>query len=125
MGKNSTYTILVVDDEETNLNLVGTILQKKKHNVQYALSVKEALQKIDKENFDMIFSDLMMPHIDGIDFFKELRKNDIQTPFVIMTAFDDPEKIQEAILLGIEEYIYKPIEREEIFSILERRLAST
>ena len=106
--------ILVVDDEVILRKGIVTFLKNQSYEIEEALNGKEALQKLGKEEFDLIISDVQMPELNGIELLKELRNRNIVIPFIIITAF---AKVEDAVLcmkLGANDYLTKPINLEEL-----------
>jgi len=81
---------------------------------------KDALQKVMEQSFDIVFTDIVMPGMDGIATFKALRKLKPDLPIVIMTGFAVEDKIAEAMSLGAMDYLYKPFDIWEIIAILKK-----
>jgi len=115
-----TYKVLVVDDEQVIRNLFARILTAKGHQVISVDNGKDALQKVMEQSFDIVFTDIVMPGIDGTATFKALRKLKPDLPIVIMTGFAVEDKIEEAMSLGAVDYLYKPFDISEITLILKR-----
>jgi len=115
-----TYKIFVIDDEQVIRNLFARILTVKGHEVMSVDNGKDALQKVMEQSFDIVFTDMVMPGMDGIVTFKALRKLKPNLPIVIMTGFAVEDKIKEAMKLGAVDYLYKPFDISDIISILKR-----
>ncbi len=107
--------ILIVDDDDTIRNGIQTFLIKNKHYVQSFNNAVKALEfLIRKENFDLIITDIMMPIMNGIEFLKELKKNSIQAPVILITAYASVEDAVKAMKIGAEDYLTKPLNLEEL-----------
>jgi DNA-binding NtrC family response regulator len=109
--------LVVDDDEQLRLALLST-LKHLSHECVLAQNAKEALTFLKKESFDLILSDLKMPKTDGIELLKQVKQNNINTPFVIMTAFGTIETAVLAIKLGAFDFIVKPFSKETIEKII-------
>ncbi len=107
------YKVLVVDDEEPVKRLIVTLLSQKGHQCIAAGSGLEALEKIEKNKFDAVVADIVMPEMDGLTLTRELSKHDQSPPVMIMTGHADEYSAEDAIALGAREFINKP------FSIAE------
>ena len=107
---------LVVEDEEDIRNLLVEQLLDKGCEVRKADNGDVALQRVSEEIPDIIFVDIVMPVMDGIDFLLALRKeSNGDTPKVIFcTTENDAEHITRAITAGANEYIMKPFDRDII-----------
>jgi signal transduction histidine kinase/CheY-like chemotaxis protein len=117
--------ILVVEDSPTNQVLIKSLLERSGLHVTIAEDGNEALQKVLTQQFDLIFMDMMMPHMNGYEAAKELRKEGIKTPVIAVTANvmkGDDKKCLEA---GCDDYLAKPIDRRELFKMLEKYLSPT
>lgn len=110
--------ILVVDDDEQLRIALFSTLKYLHHDCTLAQNAKEALNILKNTQFDLILSDLKMPKIDGIELLKEVKSNNIDTPFVIMTAFGTIEIAVESIKLGALDFIIKPFNKETIEKII-------
>jgi len=114
--------ILIVDDKKENLYLLETLLKGSGYQVVSASNGKEALEKLHSEGFDMIISDILMPVMDGFQLCKEVKgdKKLSKIPFVFYTAtYTDKNDEEFALSLGVEKYIIKPTEPDELLKILE------
>ena len=102
--------ILIVDDEEDILELVGYNLARKGYRTVYATSGEDALKKSRSENPDLIVLDLMLPGIDGLEVMKALKKDsDTENiPTVMLTAKGEEADIVKGLELGADDYITKP-----------------
>jgi two-component system alkaline phosphatase synthesis response regulator PhoP len=102
--------ILVVDDEEDILELISYNLVKDGYQVMTAASGEAALAKARQEQPDLILLDLMLPGMDGLDVYRELRKKDEtnQIPIIMVTAKTEDTDIITGLELGSDDYITKP-----------------
>jgi putative two-component system response regulator len=109
-------TILVVDDEEKNLRLMGAILKHYGYCLETAQDGREALNKAKEILPDLIFLDIMMPGMDGYETCKELRKDPATRfiPVVMVTALDDQESRNKGLEAGATEFLTKPVDKAEL-----------
>ncbi|WP_125606264.1 response regulator transcription factor [Lapidilactobacillus bayanensis] len=108
--------ILVVDDEAAIRQLITYNLQKAGYEVDEAADGQTALDKATTGSFDFIILDLMLPELDGLDVTKRLRKQDITTPILILTAkHDEADKII-GLELGADDYMTKPFSPRELLA---------
>lgn len=124
MASYKTAKVLLVDDNSINLYIIGKILEECNIAADYAYNGKSCIKKVENKKYDLIFMDHMMPDMDGIETFKILHENpDFNTPVVVLTANDgdEYEKIYKEI--GFAAYLYKPVNNEIIYSILEKFLS--
>jgi signal transduction histidine kinase len=109
--------ILVVDDTEDNLDFLEFALKRKPVQMLRSMSGADCLMQAEKENPDVILLDIQMPEMDGYETFKRLRANPktAKIPVVFLTAQrKDPESIEKGLALGVDEYLTKPIDVEEL-----------
>jgi len=115
--------ILTVEDDVTVLRLYQTVLTQAGHTVVPAQSGQEALKQITGGKFDLIFLDLKLPDIQGMDLLAKIRHAQQWTPVVIVTANPTVESSIEAIKSGaVLEYIIKPFRSEELLICIQRTL---
>ena len=121
--------ILVVDDLETNRDLLARQLVNDGHTVSYADGGLQALAMADREPFDVILLDLMMPDLNGFEVLARL-KADGRTqniPVIMISAYDEQEKAIQCLEIGAEDYLYKPVNvvllRARINASIERKHA--
>lgn len=108
------YKILLVDDEPDFLSVIRMRLSKAGYDVVCAHHGKDALDKIKIRHPDIIIADVMMPVMDGVDLYQELKNNEVtrDIPVIIMTVKDKLEKSFRAV--GIENFVAKPFEIEDL-----------
>ena len=109
----STYTILVVDDEELIRNLVVTFLSRLGHLCFTAIDGVDALNKMKEKRIDVVITDIKMPNMDGITLNSEISKQYPECPIMVMTAFDEEYSAGTAISVGAREFIKKPFSLDE------------
>ena len=114
--------ILIVDDEKVQRDTLSIYLNKKGYNVQSAASGKEALDAIVSSTIDIIITDQKMPEMSGLDLAGHVKKKHPNISVVIITAFGSIEDAVDAMKNGVEDYITKPINLEEIDIILNKIL---
>jgi DNA-binding NarL/FixJ family response regulator len=90
------------------------------YEIDSAFSVAEALEKISKQEIDVIICDIHMPVIDGLQFLKALREQNNNIPFIVFTITQDKEKALRAFNLGANGFVGKSGDPEVIFSTLKR-----
>jgi PAS domain S-box-containing protein len=112
--------ILVVDDSPDTQALVKILLSKVGAEVDTAVNGIEGVQKASRESYDVILMDAQMPLKDGNDATKELRENGYRNPIVAFTAHAMIEEKMKALNAGSSDYLSKPVNSEELLSILEK-----
>ena len=114
--------ILVVDDEEHMLKLFEKILAKEGHEVWTAINGTEAIGILEEETFDLMFSDLVMPVVGGIDLLKEVKIRYPDIPFVVITAYGTIGSAVEAMKSGAFDYLTKPFHKDDILLVVRKAL---
>lgn len=117
--------VLVIDDTEVNLRIFEALIAPYKVDVQCAASGKEALEKMKKDTYRIVFLDHMMPEMDGIETLKELRKINAyyeEVPVIALTGNYSPTARAEYISLGFTDYLDKPIIIDCLDEILHKYL---
>jgi len=114
--------ILVVDDDEVMLRLVSQILQDEGYQISSFSDPKEALDKIKKDDFDLVVADIKMPEIDGIELIKRAHRLCPNLGALFMTGYASVKTAQEAVKEGAYDYILKPFDLEEIKGAVEKAL---
>ncbi len=114
--------ILVVDDEEHMLKLFEKILTKQGHKVRTAISGTEAISLLEKNDFDLIFSDLLMPDLGGMGLLKEVKAGYSDIPFIVITAYGTIESAVEAMKAGAFDYLTKPFHKDDILLVAGKAL---
>ena len=112
----SKYTVLAVDDVPLNLILVEKILQRYNFKVKKANGGQEALDMIAAEKPSLVLLDLMMPNVDGYTVAQRIRQNDTtkDIPILMLTALSDIEDKGRGFAIGIDDYLVKPFDMEEL-----------
>lgn len=112
--------ILIVDDDETMVNLLATILEIEGYTVRKALDGEAALKIISEEIPDLVLLDIMMPGVDGFEVLASLR-NDPRTeelPVIMLTARSDDRDIFEGWKKGADEYVTKPFDPKRLLDTI-------
>ena len=112
------FKILIVDDNVINLIVTKKTIEKFKYKCATTVSGKEALDLIDKEDFDVVLMDINMPEMNGFETTKLIRKKGIKTPIIALTAFDKEEVTEEAISAGFDDIISKPFDSEKLYKTI-------
>lgn len=113
--------LLIADDEYIVIESIKYILEKYVSDVEVvgtASSGREAIEKAIDLKPDVIFMDIRMPGINGIDAIKQIKATNMDVKFIIITAFEYFEYAKEAVNLGVYEYILKPINKEKVIKTI-------
>jgi DNA-binding response OmpR family regulator len=110
--------ILIVEDEKKMAELLKEGLEEERHKVSLASDGRSALEMATMFEFDAIILDLMLPVLDGFEVARRLRKNDCQTPIMVLTAKDAITDIAKALDLGADDFLTKPFSFVELLARL-------
>ena len=114
-------SILVVDDDEATLNLLGTFLRRHGYRVLAASNPVRGLELLEAEaDIKLVITDLMMPHIDGIDFTKRIHSSERykDLPVIMMTAFGNDGVLDKGMRHGVAMTLSKPLELSKLLDLV-------
>lgn len=114
--------ILLVDDEDNVRISLYNSLKELCKDVITANDAEEALNKYNIYTPDIIFVDIQMPKTSGLEFIKNIRKDDLDTIVIVLSAFDDKIFLKEAIPLKLLDYIIKPISFSQLMKVLKQSI---
>ena len=109
------FKILVVEDDKELNHTVCSFLNQSGYEAMGCLNATDAYNAMYGESFDLIVSDIMMPDIDGFEFAKTVREINEDIPILFMTARDDFASKQRGYRIGIDDYMIKPVDLDELF----------
>lgn len=120
-AKSGRPSLLIVDDDPINLQVLEAILPPEQYDLTMATSGKEALALLDTKEWDLVISDIMMPQMSGYELTQIIRQRFTLTelPVLLLTARSQPEDIQSGFLAGANDYVTKPVDGMEIKSRIE------
>ncbi|MEG6612057.1 response regulator transcription factor [Pseudoclostridium thermosuccinogenes] len=110
--------ILMVEDEKYMAEAVAQVLKKNNYSVDLAYDGEDGLDYGLSGIYDIIILDIMLPKMDGISILKELRKNNIQTPVILLTARGETEDKVRGLDSGADDYLAKPFHTDELLARL-------
>jgi len=120
--------LIVEDDKELNSS-VCSYFEANGYETRTAYNGLDALSLLSENNFDLIISDIMMPMLDGFGMLEQIRKDNNQIPVIFMTARDDKFSKQLGYKIGVDDYIVKPFDIDELLlkvgAILRRTMIET
>ncbi|MEA1914183.1 MAG: response regulator [Campylobacterota bacterium] len=119
------YSVLYAEDEDNVRSNYVMYLHKYFNVVYEASDGEEALDLYRNKTPDIVILDITMPLIDGLEVAHTIRKNDLKTPIIILSAHSDEKKLLKAVKLQLLDYLIKPIERaelEEVISSAKKRI---
>lgn len=108
------FTILVVEDDRELRELFCTVLTENGYRPLEAGDGEEALKVMETEYVDLIISDIMMPHMDGYELTKEIRRANMNLPILMITAKDSSFYKKEGFQAGTDDYMVKPVDVNEM-----------
>ncbi|WP_367923876.1 response regulator transcription factor [uncultured Ruthenibacterium sp.] len=108
------FRILVAEDDAATSRLFCAILRRAGYDPVCAADGADALEKLDHLQIDLLICDVMMPHMDGFALTKVIRDSGSMLPILMVTAKSLPEDKYQGFLVGTDDYITKPVDREEM-----------
>ena len=116
----NSLTVLFVDDDGTSRMIGCHLLKDHPAKVVTAVNGQDALEKIKKQHFDIVFTDLNMPIMDGLELKKILAKKRPEIPVVSMSGSYTDSHIQEYLELGFKELLSKPLQKNQIYDAINQ-----
>lgn len=116
----SKLMVLFVEDEEHIRAALESAIGEEFGKFILARDGEDGLKKFKKYKPDIVITDIMMPVMDGLEMSKEIRQISKQTPIVILSAFSEKERLLEAIDVGIDKYLIKPIDPDKLMEIVHQ-----
>lgn len=119
------YKIMLADDEGIVIDSLKFIIEKEfgdECQIEYAKTGRSVIELAENYRPDIAIMDIQMPGINGIDAMKEIRANNKNIIFIVMSAYDKFDYAKEAIKLGVMEYITKPMEKNKIIAALQKAM---
>ena len=118
--------LLIIDDERGIRNTLKEILADEGHEVEVAENGKQGLEMAQAKAYDLIFSDIKMPELDGLEVLKALKEGEeaIETPVVMITGHGDVETAVQALKLGAYDFLLKPLDLNRILITTKNALES-
>jgi DNA-binding response OmpR family regulator len=108
------FKILVAEDDLSTRKLLSAILKREGYEPVQARNGKEALEIMDHEHIDLLISDVMMPEMDGYELTETIRESGSLMPIMLLTAKSMPEDKHTGFLVGTDDYMVKPVDRQEM-----------
>jgi DNA-binding NtrC family response regulator len=106
--------LLIIDDERSILDLLSVVFTKEGYQVETSLSASKALELIEKQDFDLVISDIKLPEMSGMEILRRVKKEKPELPFVMITAYGSIKQAVEALKAGALDYVVKPFDVEEL-----------
>ena len=109
------FKILVVEDDKELNKTVCSFLNHSGYDAIGCLNANDAYDAMYNDTFDLIVSDIMMPGVDGFEFARNVRQLNENIPILFMTARDDIASKQRGFRIGVDDYMVKPLDLDELF----------
>lgn len=115
----------MIEDDEIMLKVTERILLKEGFKVIVAQNGKEALQKVEEKDYDMVITDLMMPYANGFEIISKIKGDSYgaNIPIIIVSSLGNEDSIMEGFRLGVDDFLKKPIMAGELLIRVKRLLA--
>jgi diguanylate cyclase (GGDEF)-like protein len=118
---NGNPRVLIVDDDEAVRNTMNEYIQSAGYQSEAVSCAEEALARLEKEDFQVIITDIILPAISGLELTKSIRQNK-DSDVIVMTGYSDDYSYEEAINIGASDFVIKPVRLEELLLRLRRVL---
>ena len=112
------HSILIVDDNKDFADVFCDILRANNYAVESCYGGAQAIEKVKKGSFDILFLDIRMPEMDGIQTLKEVMKLRPETMVIMMTGYSVDELVHKALEEKASDIIYKPFEIDKVLSLI-------
>jgi two-component system response regulator FlrC len=119
---NTKLQVLVIDDDAVVGHSFDRVLSEKGYEVSTALSGEEAMDTIENTEFDVVFTDIKMPGMDGLEVAERIKARCPWTPVVVITGYGTAESEAKASVLGVSGFVHKPLTPEIIESVTLKAL---
>lgn len=119
----SKASVLIVEDDTEILETLSTLLQQKGYTTDIAKTGKEAMQKAKDKFFNVALLDIRLPDMEGTKLLTTMNKNLPEMVKIMITGYPSMENAVEALNLGADAYIVKPLKPEKLLAIIEQKLA--
>jgi CheY-like chemotaxis protein len=116
--------ILIVDDDELILIALGELLRPQGYEVHTVARPAEALERLEREEFDLLLLDVIMPEMDGFELCRKIRQKEIQkdTPIIFLTAKSREEDREKGLEAGANLFLSKPISPDRLLALIAQAL---
>ena len=118
------FSILIVDDEPKNIQLLGNLLEENHYDVEFAMNGKECLEWLNRKHFDLVLLDIMMPGMDGFEVCQKIKASQAQKhiPVIFLTAKSETDDIVKAFEVGCSDFVTKPFKAPELLARIKKEL---
>ncbi len=115
--------LLIVEDDPEMRDLLRKVLEKEAYLISLAADGHEAIDLLSRDRFDLVVTDMLMPHDGGLELLETLRSTQPHLPVIIITAFGDWQSYSRALELGAVAFISKPLKMAELTAAIHAALA--
>lgn len=123
-NKHDVSQILIIDDEPVIRDLLFDVLTRKGYQVDTAEDGFQGLEKAEAKKYDVVFTDIRMPGMNGVEVYKRLKVISPESRVIVMTGYGLEKMIQEALNLGAFADVRKPFDLKLIYTLVEQALKS-
>jgi CheY-like chemotaxis protein/anti-sigma regulatory factor (Ser/Thr protein kinase) len=120
MSTSESRRILIVEDNPFNRKMLQTLLEQEGFAVEECKNGKEAIERLKEEHFSLIFTDLLMPGMDGFETIRRIRDMGIATPIVTTSSMNSKQDRQRCLEAGADDFLPKPIQTDQIRELLKK-----
>ena len=115
-------SLLIVDDEITQLQTLSGYLKKQGYTIFGETDSEKAVKILERETIDLVLTDFRMPKMDGLSLLREVKRQNPDIGIIVMTAFGSVEDAVEAMKVGADDYLQKPIDLDQLDLVLHKLL---
>jgi DNA-binding response OmpR family regulator len=115
--------VLVVDDEPDICEILGVFLEDNGYRFLQVTDGKQAIAKVEKEKPEIVILDVAMPKMSGLEVLRRIKKDSKETNVILITAYQDAEKVVEAFHLGADDLIFKPFNFKYLKKVLSSKIS--
>ncbi len=119
-GGGALRHVLVVDDEESLRHMLIVLLKREGYEATAVASGEQALAELEQRPYDVVLSDIRMPKLGGLELVDEIKKRNLQTTIILMSAFGNIDVAIEAMKRGAYDYVSKPFRPDEVVLVLKK-----
>ena len=116
--------VLVVEDDRTTQRLLEDLLSKFFDEIEIAQDGEEGLKKFEQGDIDIVLTDIKLPKMDGLEMIRRIRQKDREIPVIVISGYSDTKFLLEAIRLGVDGYLLKPIQIQQFLEIFHKVLTT-
>jgi DNA-binding NtrC family response regulator len=116
--------ILLVDDDESLLKVVGTMLKGEGYKISTAFDGEEAIELLKKNSYDLVLLDIVMPKVDGFGVLKFVKETPLNVKIVVLTAYSTLKLAVESKQMGARDFVAKPPSRDDLLNTIKDVLAN-